>query len=138
MNRIIQKQPHKATFRGRHNGSKSKVLLVLYDIMYTLGVNTGVTARELHLLSGVPFNTVRSRLGLWWKWGYLGRRGKADGAGKLAYHYALAARGKHFVEDRIPPAKLKQYTEEIKTFRKEKGVVLNTTPSRKEEDKNGI
>jgi len=133
MNEVIVRQPHRATFRGQHNGSKAKVLLVLYDLMYTHGINKGFNAEEIHLLSGVPINTVKSRLSKWHEWNYVSRRAQTNGNGKPAFFYYLGARGKHFIEERIPADKLKRYIEEIKTFRKERGVKLSITHSKIED-----
>jgi len=133
MNEIIQRQPHKATFEGRHNSSKARVLLSLYEIMFTHGVNKGFNAGEIHLLSGVPINTINASLPKWHRWHYVARRAQVNGNGKPAFFYYLGARGKHFVEERIPPDKLKRYSEEIKAFRKERGVKLSITHSKIED-----
>ncbi|MBA7647904.1 hypothetical protein ES703_55683 [subsurface metagenome] len=109
--------PHKATFRGVHNAAKTKVLMVLYDRELQKGVSTGLTARQLHFESGVNYDTLRSRLGKWHGWGYVSRRGKDDGAGRATWYYYLAARGKRFLEDRVPRDVLKRYESEIRAFR---------------------
>lgn len=130
MSKFLPRQGHRATFKGSHNGSKAKTLLVLYDIMYTHGINKGFSAEEIHLLSGVPINTVNSRLGKWHKWGYVSRRAQTNGNGRPGFFYYLGARGKRFVEERIPAAMIKKYSMEIKAFRKARGVKVNITPAK--------
>jgi hypothetical protein len=129
VSKFATRKRHIATFQGVHNNAKSKVLIILYNRMFTEGFNTGLNAREIHLLSGVPYSTL-SALSKWHRWGYLSRRA-IDNGSRPVFVYWLGARGKHFLEDRIPPAKLRQYTEEIKAYRNEKGVVVNTTLGRK-------
>ena len=91
-----------ATFNGRHNQCKSKCFIVLY-------LDKGYLHRkEMEDLSGEPENCDH-----WYDNGYLGHR-VYKGKGRLCYIYSLVLRGRHFVEDRIPPEKYEQYLQEIK------------------------
>ncbi len=113
--------PHKATFKGVHNAVKTKVLMVLYDRELQKGISTGLTARQLHFESGVNYDTLRSELGKWHSWGYVSRRGKDDGQGRAIWHYYLAARGKHFLENRVPAKVLKRYQSELQAWWRSRG-----------------
>lgn len=121
MDRESDREIHLATFRGIHNASKTKALMVLYDRLLNQGITTGLTALELHLASGVNYNTLRSRLSRWNAWGYVKRRGNAS-RGKPILMYTLGERGKHFLEDRVPAKVLKRFETEIQAWRsKDKG-----------------
>jgi len=115
--KIIMPKRHIATFRGKHNASKAKTFIVLYDAMFTQGITIGFSVGQLYLLSGVPYGTLKSSLGRWHSWQYVSRRAREGDNGRPIFTYWLGARGKHFVENRIPPDKLKQYITEIKAFR---------------------
>lgn len=117
MDRVIRRKHHIATFRGIHNSAKAKTLIVLHDRLFTQGITTGLTVAQLYLVSGVNYDTLRSRLGKWHTWGYVSRQAKAGVMGKPTYYYTLGARGKHFVEDIIPERVLRRYIAEIRAWR---------------------
>jgi hypothetical protein len=57
-----------------------------------------------------------SRVGKWVAWDYLVRKIK-QGMNRPVYSYSIAKRGEHFIEDRIPRERLKDYLEEIRASR---------------------
>ena len=119
MSRIIARirGPREATFKGAHNASKCKTLLLLYHRKHKLGLGTGLSARDIHLQSGVGYDYLRARLGVWFKWGYLSRRLTINYTGKPAFSYTIAKRGEHFIENRVPQEALDRYIAEIRIFR---------------------
>ena len=112
--RLIYPQTHLAKFNGKRNSCKSKTLLVLYN-------NDGkyLTARQLHKLTGVSLEYLEVRLTFWYNIRYLNRKPTSPAHGRPVWSYQIAERGKHFVEDRIPPDKRMTYLLEIKTWQQE-------------------
>lgn len=109
-------QSHIATFNGRHNSNISKTLIVLYSRKQR-GITAGLSAKELHLATGVSYDNLRAKLTKWYNWRYLDRRAVGVDGGRPHYVYTIAERGIHFVEDRIPLDRYNDYITEIKTFR---------------------
>ena len=108
---------HIATFKGRHNSVKSKVLIVLYHRRFKLGNRTGVGVAELAGLTGCNYNYLKSRLGKWAGWRYINRSLSIGERGHPAFLYSIDDRGKRFVEERLPRVRLEQYVSEIKLGR---------------------
>ena len=75
-------------FKGKHNRSKSKVLIFL-AIRQQQGYGELVSARHLHEKTGVPLATLRDRLRLWYRWKYLTRRA-VDDHGRAVFRYGVA------------------------------------------------
>ena len=107
--------PHIATFRGKHNASKSKVLLICYHRKFMEHSTIGLGARELAETSGVNYSYLKKRLPKWVEWKYLLRKATAGPQGKPVFVYSIAVRGSHFLEDRAPREKLNQYLMEIRS-----------------------
>jgi predicted ArsR family transcriptional regulator len=102
----------KATFNGRHNKQKSKLLIVLYDRLKNLKKRGGLRIRELAGASGVSYDYLRARLTLLYGWGYIHRR-IIKKYNRPIYRYTITKKGIRFVEKRIPKDKLQEYIREI-------------------------
>ena len=76
----------------------------------------GLNARQLHSESGVNYDYLRSRLGKWFKWGYVSRRAHDDRTGKPMFYYTIATRGEHFIQHIIPKEVLTRYINEINQY----------------------
>lgn len=111
--RLRTAHSHIASFRGCHNSSKSRTLLVLYHRMFSLKASSGLTCRQLSEQSGVSLGYLKHRLSKWVDWHYLLRNRKRP------FRYGIAKRGVGFVERRIPPQRLEEYCEAIKASRKQ-------------------
>ena len=85
-----------ATFRGRHNISKARVLIILWSSQSWSC--QWYKASELSLLSGVCYAGCFAGLARWYRWRYVLR------SRDRPYRYRIAKRGAHFVEARIPPS----------------------------------
>jgi hypothetical protein len=107
-------RPHEATFKGCHNSSKSKALIILYHRKHKLLQTTGLTLKELSIASGSSYAYLKSRLAKWVEWKYITRK-ITVGTNRPVYSYSIVERGEHFVEDRIPKDRLAEYIEEIRT-----------------------
>jgi len=108
---------HKASFKGVHNATKSKVFIVLYHRRFKLGEHTGLSLHEIVDNTGANYHYLTGRLLKWIQWGYVKRKpGQAEG--RPVFLYTIAKRGKHFIEHRLPKDKLQQYTAEIREHRK--------------------
>lgn len=117
--KLIISRPHKASFHGIHNASKSKVLIVLYWLKNTVGDNTGLSVKELAEKSGCNYDYLKTRLGKWHDWRYVSRRAVGQVVGRPIYKYSIAQRGEHFIEDIIPKDILSRYIDEIKSHSNE-------------------
>ena len=106
-----------ATFNGIHNASKTKTLLTLYSIKHKYNSNKGLSARGIHLASGVNLAYLNARLGLWYDWGYIYRRAQDTHQGRPIFVYMIAPRGEHFVEDIVPDDARERYLKEIRAYR---------------------
>jgi hypothetical protein len=100
-----------ASFRGRNNRTKTKILTFLND-RATRGNKKYFTAVELVLYCGVNRNYLRCRIGKWYDWRYLKRR-PVQKDNTLMYEYAIAERGKHFLADIAPLEVIKLCAAEI-------------------------
>jgi len=108
-----------ATFRGKHNSSKSKVIIVLYHRKYQLNESSGLSARELYLATGVNYSYLLARLSKWVEWHYLNRYATGANKGRPLWHYRVVPRGTNFLTDILYPdyfTILQQYTQEINEF----------------------
>jgi hypothetical protein len=111
-------QPHIATFNGKHNASKSKVLIYLnWRDRNNLPL---VSAAEIHRDTGVSLNYLRWRLTYWQKknWEYIKRKVRSQDKGPPVYVYEIDIRGRQFVLWRIPADKRNQYIQEINDWQK--------------------
>lgn len=113
----VETKPHLAIFNDRHNGSKCRVLIVLYHRKYKLKDTTGLGVGELHRQSGVNYDYIKSRVTKWVEWKYLERKVRDNKAGRPLYVYTLAERGRHIIEDILPQDWLKRYITEIQAFK---------------------
>ena len=111
---IYAKESH-PSWRGSHNSVKSKVLLQLYAI-WEHGDNQGLCLKEIVKLTKCNIDSLRIMLPKWVEWHYLRRDAKVyDNRPQFAY--AIDQRGRHFVEDRIPPGKREEFIRQIKDAR---------------------
>ena|GEM_PF-1528161 len=114
-------KPRRATFRGKHNRSKSKVFLLLYHVRHHQGDTNGRTARWIYINSGVPYSSLQARLGKWTEWGYLTRYTAKGIDGQPCWHYKLGQKGRKFIEKVLTyyaPEMIPQYLQEIRDFQK--------------------
>ncbi len=108
-----------ATFNGRHNKSKSKVMIVLNHRKHQLHNNTGLSARQLYLATGVSHKYLLARLNKWVEWRYLNRYATGATKGRPLWHYRICMRGTRFMNDILYhnyPGILQQYVREINEF----------------------
>jgi hypothetical protein len=92
-------RPHIASFSYPHNWCKSAVLLALDKH------SGGLTSARIGELSGWPLNSIRRTLSRWVHYShpYILRRLVWRSKGRhLVYSYRLSARGKRFLELRLP------------------------------------
>lgn len=110
--RLIIPKRHIATFQGKHNKNKAKVLIFLYYVRFH-GFNKSYGAQELSIFTGCPYQSVLNSLGKWYKWRYLDRRAVGADGMRPHYAYTIGERGVHFIKNRIPPDKFNQYVKEL-------------------------
>lgn len=94
------------TFLGKHNSTRCKAWLVLYDRY--LGRKRGLTLRELAVMTGISYGSLAVSLTRWLKWRYIGYRTTPKGR-----IYQLRKRGKDWLERWWYTMPLRQYLEEL-------------------------
>ena len=104
-------------FRGTHNHSKTKMLIILYDRKHYKHISTGLGVRELHLQSGVDYDYLRTKLVKWAQWGYLNRR-PVESKGRATWAYTIDAKGERFIKDILPPEVLRECVEAVKAHQR--------------------
>ena len=102
---------HRISFRGKSNDTKGRAFLVLFHRRYILYKNTGLTCRQLSEQSGCLLCTIESRIVYWTRWHYILKR-KTE-----PYRYVLAARGRYFVNERMPENVKRRLLAEIRETR---------------------
>lgn len=100
-----------ATFRGMHNYVKSTILVILYNfsgVQTTDGTPAALSLASLVEVSGLKYNTLACSLGRWCRWHYIKKY-----KGSRGYNYAIDDRGKHFIDNRLPPILRRQIEAEF-------------------------
>ncbi len=118
--RIIQRRPHFATFNGSHNSMKSKVLMWLYHRNIEKGDPTGMSARELSNEIGCKFGSLETHLIFYVRPCRYLEREMCFNNTREVWHYTIAERGVHFVEDRLTLEARDRFLAEIMAYRKNK------------------
>ena len=86
-----------ATFKGKHNISKSKVLLILNSASTERWPRVSLTARELSALSGLSIAATKSLLWRLLRWHYVISVGIHNDMGYDSRRYAIGVRGTNFI-----------------------------------------
>lgn len=107
---------HIMTFKGKHNSAVVKLLLVLNEHQ-----GTPLSLKQLHQKSGIPYNTLKTRLGFWASIRYVECSRVDPPAGKSYYVYQIGDRGNHVLNNRIPAAVKIKYGQEITAWRRNGG-----------------
>jgi hypothetical protein len=110
--RILGRRPdpmrgHRATFNPPHNYTKSKCFLIL-------AMHSGMTYLRLSEETGCPPSSVISSLSRWAKYDapYVLRRREIRN-NRLVFLYKLSARGKRFINERMPASLREELEEEL-------------------------
>lgn len=95
------------SFRGKHNSTRVKAWLILYDRY------RGLKLAELALLTGVSYKSLSVSLSRWIKWRYVGARSHPGGR-----EYHILKRGRAWLERWRDTMPLDRYIQEIETHQK--------------------
>ena len=118
--KVVMTRESHPSWRGKHNAVKSKVLLQLYSV-WSKGDNDGLCLSELAALTGTAATSLKTLLPRWTQWHYTRRKAKVFNK-RPVFSYLIDARGRRFVELRLPPEKRAQFITEIKAARLTKGI----------------
>jgi len=113
--KVVMTRESHPSWRGKHNSVKSKVLLQLYSV-WAKGDADGLCLAELAALTGTIASSLKTLLPRWTQWHYTRRKAKIHN-NKPVFSYLIDARGRRFVELRIPESKREQFVAEIKLSR---------------------
>lgn len=108
---------HIASFKGKCNSCKSKVLLILNHFK-----DKYLTAREINEYTGVSYEYLEARLSFWYNIRYVNRKPTSPAKGRPIWKYQIAERGKRFVELRMPPNRRDDYINEINAWLNERRI----------------
>ena len=89
-----------ATFRGKHNSTKGRALLLLWIWKHIQHRRKGLPCRKLAIYSRCGIASVFTGVTKWTKWGYIERKLCKVGNQQL-YTYRLAEKGERFCK-RMP------------------------------------
>ena len=110
MTEVMIKTRHNPSFLGKHNATRCKSWLVLYDRY--LSRKSGLTLKELAAQSGCNYYSLAHRLKDWTKWGYLLR------SNTRPYVYGIAVRGREWLLRWQSYMPLERYCKEIEATKK--------------------
>lgn len=102
-----------ASFLGKHNATKSKCLLMLEYSETSKQQNGWLTARQLGLLTGIPYPSVLASLPKWIRWKILVRKKAKLTNGKEVFIYQLAPKGRAWLLRHKWHMPLERYHEEM-------------------------
>lgn len=108
---LFTTRQHFVRFSEKHNSSRAKCYMVLYQSQKPLGVG------ELAALSGVDYSYIRFKVTKWLAWSFLKVTTITPAKGRPYRAYSLDDRGRTFVEQRIPETWLQRYAAEIREHR---------------------
>ena len=113
MYKIIVRTPNYVpTFKGKHNSTRCKAWLVLYDRY--LGHKRGLTLRELALTTGISYKSLSVSLVRWIGWRYIGYCTTPKGR-----IYRLRKRGKEWLERWWYIMPLQRYLKELENVQRD-------------------
>ena len=99
------------SFNGKHNSTRCKVWLVLYDRL--LGGKRGLKLRELALLTGISYGSLSASLPRWIRWRYVGYRSTQGGR-----THCMRKRGRDWLERWWYFMPLEQYLAELENMQR--------------------
>ena len=109
---------------GKFDEAKGKTLLMLraYEQQYgRWSMNVFLTARQIHEETGVNLETLYASLRRWWKKCHYVRRNKTRTIyGEVVYTYAIAERGKRWLEGFGKYLPLARFAREIEQWQRER------------------
>jgi predicted transcriptional regulator len=108
---IFTARPGLISFDGCHNALKAKTWLFLSQERDT---GRWYSAKELHLILGLPLHSLRTHLKRWCDWGRVLRRYHG------VYEYRLAAKGVDWLEHWQAIMPLNRYVEEVEAWQSSK------------------
>ena len=86
-----------ATFRGKHNRSKSVCLVLLANSMLARMQGGVLSAKQLSELSGLSYGSVLASLSKWYGWHLVKRGTYTPAKGQSLYVYSISEKGKQWL-----------------------------------------
>jgi len=99
------------TFEGKHNSTRCRAWLVLYDRY--LGNKRGLTLRELAFMTGISYKSLSVSLIKWIRWRYIGYQPHRGGR-----QYCILKRGRDWLQRWQDTMPLEQYIKEIEAHQR--------------------
>jgi len=111
--RVTVREIKLASFKGKHNGTKSKCLIVLEYSVTSKEQGYWLTAHQLSSLTGVPYASILASLPKWVRWKIVIRKKAKLTGGREAYIYQLAPNGRAWLLRHKWHMPLQRYHEEM-------------------------
>lgn len=115
--RVSVRKPHTVNHNGKCNEVKSLVFILLYDNRYFYHKRTGMTVDDLVKRTGASETYLQNQIKKWCGWGFL-LKTVNNKPGRCLFRYRIAARGRKFVDERIPVELLKEYRQKLINIKK--------------------
>jgi hypothetical protein len=112
--RIIVKHIKRASFKGKHNATKSKCLIMLEYSATSKEQGHWLTARQLSSLTGISYASILASLPKWVRWKIVVRKRARLANGREVYIYqASAAKGRAWLRRHGWHMPLERYQAEV-------------------------
>lgn len=111
--RIIVKQIKRASFKGKHNATKSKCLVMLEYSATSKEQRYWLTAHQLSSLTGISYGSVLASLPKWVDWKIVIRKRARLANGREVYIYQAAAKGRAWLGRHASHMPLQRYQAEV-------------------------
>lgn len=114
INRVISYTVKPASFRGCHNATRAKCLLMLRYSATAQQQSGWLTARQLSLLTGLSYGSILASVGKWVRWRQVKRdRALLYDGGLWVYMYSVAPKGRAWLERHRHHMPLERYDAEM-------------------------
>lgn len=110
---IIVKRIKPASFKGKHNATKSKCLIMLEYSATSKEQRYWLTARQLSSLTGISYGSVLASLPKWVDWKIAIRKKAKLANGREVYIYQTAAKGRAWLRRHTCRMPLQRYQAEV-------------------------
>jgi len=111
--RIIVKQIKPASFKGPHNATKSKCLIMLEYSVTSKEQGYWLTAHQLSSLTGISYASILASLSKWVRWKIVLRKKAKLANGREVYIYQAAAKGRAWLGRHVWHMPLQRYQAEV-------------------------
>ena len=119
MNRVISYTVKPASFRGCHNATRAKCLLMLCYSGTSQQQQGWLTALQLSLLTGLSYGSILASVGKWVRWDQIKRGQGRLSTGRVVCMYCAAPKGRAWLKRHQHHMPIDRYDAEMAVARGE-------------------